>query len=52
MTRVYEIIRDEDIDTLIGVVMSLTGGGANPSVVKAQAERIKQEISGKREDRE
>ena len=38
-----EMILTQDENSLIGLVMRLTGGSANPNVVKGQIERIRKE---------
>lgn len=38
-----EMILTQDENSLVGVVMRLTGGSANPNVVRGQIERIRKE---------
>lgn len=45
MPSVREVIRAEEEDVLVGVVMSLTGGSANPSVVRSQVQQWKRRIA-------
>ncbi len=43
-TLLGKLILTESEDALVGIVMSLTGGSANPAVVRAQIRKRKESI--------
>lgn len=46
MSEASIMVLTKDADALVGVVMMLTGGSANPFVVRAQIERARKNIPG------